>query len=328
VSRPRFVHPGAIVLTLCLSAAAPAQDTHLIVVAGLGGGEAYDASFHEWSSRLIDAAEKKLGVPRAQLAYLGGRAAQEPGRGDGPATRDTVAAAIAAAGARARAGDTITIVLFGHGSGSGEDARFNLQGPDATARDFAAWLAPLGGRNVVFVNAASASGDFQKVLAAKNRVIVTATRSSMERNEALFGGFFAAALAGDAADADKNGRVSILEAFEAAKAQVAQEYQKTRRLLTEHATLEDGSGGALARRVFLAGSASPADAGAESGTSSPEVARLRGELRALEEKVEALKAQKEAGRIAGQEYETRLEALLLELSLKGEELRKALGGGS
>ena len=59
----------------------------------------------------------------------------------------------------------------------------------------------------MFVNTASASGPFIEALAAPGRTIVTATRNGAERFATLFGGYFVDALAGDAADADKNGRV-------------------------------------------------------------------------------------------------------------------------
>jgi hypothetical protein len=177
---------------------------------------------------------------------------------------------------------------------------------------------------VVFVNAASASGDFRKVLAGKNRIVLTSTKSSQERNEAVFGRYFSEALSSDAADTDKNGQISILEAFEGAKAQIATEYQRERRLLTEHATLEDGEGGELARRTFLGSRASASAAGAPA-SSDPALAALEAERRALEDKVEALKAAK--GSLPGDRYEAELEQLLLNLALKNEEIRKRREAG-
>ena len=47
------------------------------------------------------------------------------------------------------------------------------------------------------------------------------------------------AFATEAADTDRNGRVSILEAFEYARKQVAAEYQRNGLLQTEHAILDD-----------------------------------------------------------------------------------------
>jgi hypothetical protein len=310
-------------LGLALSArAGSAQETHLLVVAGLGGEPGYAESFQAWSATLVSAAEKRLGIPRANITYLSESPEKDPARLDGRSTRDELAKAFARTASRCRPGDTVAVVLFGHGSGAGEEARFNLPGPDASARDFATWLSLFERQKVVFVNTASASGDFQKVLAGRNRVILTSTKSSQERNAAVFGRYFSDALSSDAADTDKNGRVSILEAFEAARIQVATEYQRERRLLTEHAVLEDGASGAVARATFLGGRASePAEPSAEA--ADPALAGLQQERRALEDAIEALKATK--GTIPADRYDQELEKLLVDLALKNEEIRKKRG---
>ncbi len=314
---------AAIVLIVWARSGA-AQDTHLLIVAGLGGEPSYAESFLTWSSLLHSAAEKRLGIPRAHITYLTESPEKDLSRIDGRATREELAKAFAKAASRCRPGDTLAVILFGHGSGSGDEARFNLPGPDASALDFATWLVPFAAQRVVFVNTASASGDFQKVLAGKNRVVLTATKSSQERNEAIFGRYFSEALSGEAADVDKNGQVSILEAFEAAKAQVATEYQRERRLLTEHAVLEDGASGALARSTFLGGRAAEASERA-SDSADPALGALEQERRALEDKIEALKATKSA--IPADRYDQELEGLLLDLAMKNEEIRKKRGSG-
>ena len=316
--RASITTTAAIVL-IASAPPAVAQDTHLLIVAGLGGEPDYAESFRSWSSALHASAEKRLGIPRANITYLTENPEKDAGRVDAKSTRDEVAKAFRRITTKVRPGDTVAVVLFGHGSGAGEEARFNLPGPDASAKDFSTWLVPLALQRIVFVNAASASGDFQKVLRSKNRVILTATKSSQERNESIFGRYFSAALSGDTADVDKNGQVSILEAFEAAKTQVAAEYHSERRLLTEHAVLDDGAAGVLAKATFLGSRAS--DAMDTSTTpADPALAELIKERRALEDKIEALKSNK--GTIPEQRYEQELETLLLELAMKNEEIHR------
>jgi hypothetical protein len=311
-------------MLVALAAAASAQETHLLIVAGLGGEPEYAEAFRSWSSALHASAEKRLGIPRTHLTYLSESPEKDPGRADGRSTRDEVARALRRIAEMARPGDTVAVILFGHGSGVSEEARFNLPGPDASARDFATWLAPFSLQRVVFVNAASASGDFQKVLAGKNRIVLTATRSSHERNQSVFGRYFSAALSVEGADVDKNGQVSILEAFESARTGVAAEYERERRLLTEHAVLEDGAGGGLAKSTFLGGrlgeAAEPADA-----SGDPALAALTRERRALEGRIEALKAAKSSMPL--ERYELELEGLLVDLAMKNEEIKLKQGGG-
>ena len=118
----------------------------------------------------------------------------------------------------------------------------------------AAAVGGLGEQRVVFVNATSASGEFAKALAGPSRALLLATRSGAERNQTEFGRFFVEALAGDGADADKDGRVSLQEAFDYAKRETERAYEKDKRLLTEHATLVDATG--LAKAAYLAGGSS------------------------------------------------------------------------
>ena len=126
------------------------------------------------------------------------------------------------------------MVLIGHGTFTGNVAKFNLPGPDMTAADFEPLLAKVKSKHVVFVNTASASGPFVETLAGPGRTIVAATRNGAERFATLFGGYFVDALAGIEADADKNSRTSVLEAFNFAKREVGVAYEREGILGTEH----------------------------------------------------------------------------------------------
>ena len=54
----------------------------------------------------------------------------------------------------------------------------------------------------------------------------TATRNGRESFATIFGGYFVDAMTSDAADADKNKRVSVLEAFDYARREVATAYER------------------------------------------------------------------------------------------------------
>ena len=194
-------------------------------------------AFHKWGTALAEASAK-VGVAQDRLVYL---------VGSDEGTRRTLAS-----GPRARKStrrsrvreaaapeDVVYIVLFGHGSFDGQAARFNLPGPDITAADFNTMIRRVPARNVVFVNTSSSSGPFVEALSAQGRTIITATRSGAEQFTTLFGGYFVEAFSRDMADADKNKRISMLEAFQYAKAEVARAYEREGLLATEHAMLDD-----------------------------------------------------------------------------------------
>jgi len=318
-----------LLLALCAASPARAQDSHLLVVSGLSGEPRFAADFEKWTGQLRAAAERS-GVSAANVVAL-----SERGEGALRATRANVLAALQALAGRAGEADEILIVLFGHGSESAGEARLNLSGPDLTARELAAALQVVRARRIAVVNTTSASGAFLKPLAGPNRIVITATKSGAEQNETLFPRFFVAGLTGAAADTDKDGRVSLFEAFEYGRQETERAYSSTRRLQTEHPLLEaDGDGvgspapkvgegdGAAASLAFLGGRV-PGAAGA---AASPELRSLEAEKRRIESALEELRRQR--AQLPDAEYQRRLEQLLLELSRNGQAIRRLTGGDS
>jgi hypothetical protein len=286
----------------------------VLVVTGLGGEPQYSERFIREARRFVTAMEERYGVDRQQITWL----AEEPGRGGtmatGQSTRDNVMQALAGLPARSTAGDVVLILLIGHGSQSGEP-RFNLPGPDITAADFALALEGLTGRTVVLVNAASASGGFADALAGPGRVVVTATKTGFERNETMFGGAFVEAFAGDDADVDRDGILSLLEAYQHAQREVVRQYESDNRLLTEHSRLTDST---LAKQVLFQ---RPAAVASRPGDSV--AVALEARKRDLERQVAELRARKDAMDPAV--YERQLEDLLLELARVNRALRERQG---
>ncbi len=315
--------------TLMLAGAAPAPSVqagnfHVLVVTGLSGEPRYAKEFAEAAGRLVDAARTRWGVADSSLVYLAENPASDPARMRGAATAAGIAVALKQLAARAAPGDVVLVALFGHGSGEGPASRLGLPGPDLSARELAELLAPFEGRTVVVVNAASGSGDYLAALSGAGRVVITATRSAFERNATIFAGPFTKGLEGEA-DADQDGRVSLLEAFGYARREVARVYEADGRLLTEHAQLDDNgdkkgsaepggqdSDGVLARQIAF--SLRPM-----STSTDPRVATLERERRALESAVAALRQRKKV--MDSVAYGRELEWLLTALAEKTAELR-------
>jgi hypothetical protein len=134
------------------------------------------------------------------------------------------------------------VILIGHGTFDGKEARFNLRGPDVSATELATWLQPIR-RPLAVINTAASSAPFLNKLSGTNRVIITATRSGNEQNYTRFGMYFAEAITNPQADLDKDGQVSLLEAFLIASRQVAEFYKVSGRIATEHALLDDNGDG-------------------------------------------------------------------------------------
>jgi hypothetical protein len=326
--------PGAVFLAalglFAVPGRAAAQSAHLAVIVGLAGDPEYAELYGKWAASLVDAATTRYGIPRAQVQFLTEKPESDPKRVTGKSTRDEIVKAFEKLAA-APADDVVFVVLFGHGTFGNNTAKFNLPGPDMSAGEFEPLVARLAPKRVVFVNTASASGPFIETLSGKGRTIVTATRNGRESFATIFGGYFVDALTSDSADTDKNRRVSVLEAFDYARREVAAAYERQGIILTEHALLDDsgdkagtaqptadGKQGRVAALLAL-GSA----AGGEALASDPALRALYDERRALERRVESLKLMKDS--MDPQRYAGDLERLLTELALKTRQIRDAEG---
>ncbi len=134
--------------------------------------------------------------------------------------------------------EPIWLVLIGHGTYDGRTAKFNLRGPDVTEVELAEWLAPVK-RTVAVLDCSACSSPFLNRLSGPNRVIVTATKSGSEQNFARIGQYLAESIADPRADLDKDGQVSLLEAFLSASSRVSEYYRTHAQLATEHPLIDD-----------------------------------------------------------------------------------------
>ncbi len=307
--------------------------THVLVVTGLGGTPEYTREFETRARSLIDAARDRWGVPGSRLRWLAEDPAHDPERIAGKSTREGMEAEIRDLAARAGPEDAVLILLIGHGSAAGDEARFHLPGPDVGARELSSWLDAFPTQTVAVVNVASASGGFVPAVSGERRIVVAATRSGRESERTHFGTYFVEAFTGEGADTDKDGRVSLLEAFTYGRREVERFYETDRQMLTEHAILDDngdgeGSGepspsgidGRLASGFHLA-PAVPSVAGA---AADPELARLLATKRRIEADIARLRVRKE--RMAPADYEAELESLLVALAGTNRAIRAKEGG--
>jgi len=311
-----------MLVALCLAGHAYAQETHVLIVVGLAGDPEHGELFKKWGTALAGAATDKLGVAKEHLILLT----------DQQATRDAVVKAFGTLAAAAGEEDTVAVVLFGHGTFANKSAKFNLVGPDMAAEDFAPLLAKLKSKRVVFVDTTSASAPFVEALSGPGRVIVTATRTGGEMYATLFGGPFVEAFTIEAADADRDGKVSFLEAFDYARKAVASSYQREGLLPTEHAMLDDNGDkeGTMepSREAKDGRNAAVLSIGSMRQQALPADEKLRAlyvERQALEHRIDSLKLLKSG--MDPEKYAAELEKLATELALKTRQIREAEGKG-
>jgi hypothetical protein len=206
-----------------------AGERYAMVVTGASGGEVYAQKYDGWRATLVSTLTDTFGYSADRLRIF----AENEGDGVMKATRENVVRVLLDLRKRLSRDDQLLVVLIGHGTSlDGEDAKFNLVGPDLSASEWADLLKPMPGR-VLFVNTTGASFPFLQKLAGRGRVVLTATDSAAQQFETIFPEYFVNAFVDAAADADKDGRVSLWEACAFASAGVRQWFEHKGQLPTE-----------------------------------------------------------------------------------------------
>lgn len=323
-----MIHTKVLLLLVVLSTAiavcaqAPKKKSpvdpnkYAVIINGAGGEPEYAKQFEQWTTQLSTVLSERYGFDSKQIKVLS----------DKRATAEEVKTTFATLKSQLDANNVFFLFLIGHGSYDGKESKFNLVGPDLSATEYNALLSSLPTQRIVVFNMASASGEFIKSLAAKGRIVITATRSGQETNATRFAGFFIAALNATDADTDQDGHTSVLEAFVYANRLTDDFYKRAGRLASEHALIDDnGDGvghdkveageGLLARATYL-DSLSVDEAAASVATLKliKERARLEGEI-------EQLIARK--GNMQEAEYEATLERLFIQLAKVNRSIKQA-----
>ena len=271
-------------------------ELYYLIVGGLGGQVSYEERFAAQTESLADAARRTLG-DGSRVSVLSGSAA----------SRDALTAELSRLAEVTAATDSVAIFLLGHGSYDGEFYKFNLPGPDIDGETFAELLAAIPAGRQLVVNTTSASGAVLESWSADGRTLITATRSGGERIATSFGEHWTAALSSDEADANKNGAITVQEAFDFAARKVGDSYEGAGTLATEHPQLIGDAAGSLNVALLEARVATTA-----------ELEGLIRELVSLEEAIDRLRLRRDD--LGDDAYLSELESLLLELALVQREI--------
>ena len=219
-----------LVVLAAVTRSVASERATVIVVAGAPGEDEYATVF----AQQVEAWKKVCAQAGAKPIMIGAEA--------GGATSDRDLLKLALETEIKTGTDEFWLVLVGHGTFNGKEAKFNLRGLDLAATELAEWLKPFQ-RPLAIIATASASAPFLSKLAGQGRVVVSATRSGNEQNYARFGKFFAEAIGDAKSDLDKDGQISLLEAFLSGSQRTAEFYKTEGRLATEHALMDDNGDG-------------------------------------------------------------------------------------
>lgn len=293
---------------------------YAVIIQGASGEDQYAVRHRAWVDAFVTVLRDRFKYDAAHLFVH----AEKPGAGEQPATADAVRETFGKVATIVKAPDQVFVMFIGHGTAEAGDAKFNLVGRDLTMVEWSGLLKPIAGR-VAVVDSTSASFPFLAGLAAPGRVVITATSSAGQRFHTVFPEGFVQAFANDASDLDKDGRISLLEAFTYASRQVKQHYEQANTMVTEIAVLDDngdgkgrnatetGGDGTIAGLMFL-------QAATVATSSDPETQRLLVRQQALTEQVDDLRRRRPS--MTPADYDREFETLIIELSVVSRDVRR------
>jgi hypothetical protein len=310
----------AVLMVLLFAAPVSAAERYALIISGANGEASYADQYAQWRQQTVTALLEKLAFDDAKVLTLfdGGDDAHS-------ATAAGVRRSLESIRAQMRPDDLLFVLLIGHGSFDGTDAKFNLVGPDLSSMEWAALLKPLPGQ-IVVVNTTAASFPFLERLAAPRRIVVTSTDSVAQRFDTVFPEYFVRALTDAGADLDKNGRVSVWEAFAAASMGTRRYYTQRGQLATEHALLDDngdgvgreaggeGTDGSASSRLYL----DPEVTGG--APTDEELLQLLQKRAALQIDSDELKQRRQL--MTPDEYEKEFERIMIALATVSRDIRR------
>jgi hypothetical protein len=312
----------AMLCTLLTASTTPvfAQERYALIVTGATGGALYAAQYQEWTDTLTRTLTNTLKFDPSHVIALS--ESENPERASTATNLRRHLTSLRRALGR---DDLLLVMLMGHGTFDGVDAKFNLVGPDMESAEWAALLRGMPAQ-LVIVNSAPASFPFLERLSGPRRIVISATDTVAQQFDTVFPEHFIAGLADPSADIDKNGRISVWEAFTFAGSAVRRYYQQRGQLATERPLLDDngdgigrepagqGNDGSLSSRTYF-------DEPSPDAAPTDEVLlNLLQKRAALEVEVDDLKLKKTFMQPA--EYEAEFERLMIELAKISRDVRQ------
>lgn len=296
---------GALCVLLFATNSGWAAD-HLLIVSGLGGDPEFQLAFDEQSEQIYQSA-LDLGLAESQVQMFSGT----------EATKGNVLDAID--NIRADSDDLVQLHLIGHGSFDGNDYKLNIPGPDITADELAAALNELGGKQMVALMT-SASGGAMESLKGENRLVITATRTGLQKNASVFSRYWAEGTGRSNVDLNKNEIISVAELYAYTTAQVTDYYEREGLIASEASLIEGGD--SLDPNLFSVSRIGQL----ASASLSAEAEALITERANVEVKLSELSSRRQ--QLTDDEYFSELQNLMLELGLLQQQIDRELEAGS
>jgi len=157
-------------------------------------------------------------------------------------TAENLKARIVAFAAKAKTEDRFLFYYTGQANIADDKLRLNLPGDDITHEQLAQWLSRIKASSMLIVLDCPGAGLVVETLAGPGRIVIAGCKAEQPYST-RFSDYFVPALADTQSDNNKDGKVSLLEAFTLASKKLDDFYRRMNLLKTETPILEDNGDG-------------------------------------------------------------------------------------
>lgn len=207
--------------------AAGKPSTRALIISGLSMDPkgAYARNMRDWTDR-FSALLKTQGMADRDIRVLAETSDAKASPPVTKSTRQNIRAAFAELAEELGSNDQFVLVMLGMGTVTDPVGKLCIPGPDLTATELARHLKGLPTDRIVIINCASGGSEFLAKYGKAGRVVVSACGMPGQGQRAYFAEFFLLAHETRKADADKDGYVTVLEAFNYAGAECINWYHR------------------------------------------------------------------------------------------------------
>ncbi len=323
-------------------------ESSALIISGVPGDEKFAAKYAKWTETTRKILTEEMGFTPNHVVVLA----------DEKSTQVNIKEAFAKFKEQLKPADSFFLFLIGHGSyedgpvqrsgngpatsGGGTRGRgaappipgaaasenpaagykFNNAGPDLTGKDLSDLLDSLNAGRFVVVNGTSNSGGATEVMAKKNRMIISATKTGFEGNDTVFYEYFLSGLQKAAADENKDHKISVWEAFKYAVDGTERFYKDAGRIATEHPQISDNGApmtGVVPQAPVMA-SLTTFNVDVPVTVADAKLQAMLNQQKELQQKIETLQINK--ANMLAEDFDREFEKLILELSTVGQQIEE------
>ena len=271
MEKQKMRHIRIVMLTVMLISTTAFAADHVLIIGGTAGEKSFYDAFWSATSRFHELLINEYSYTQEHITFLfeDMGPSEESGIVDTESKREQVLATFAELAETVQPSDRFLLFMLGHASRTGRgDLKFNLRGRDITEAEYVTLINTIPAERQILIFGFPYSGKLVPHLSKQGRIILTSSSPNEGYSlQAGFGNVFVDAFSAAANDIDRNGDISLLEAFLSLQTRTKDFYEKDGKVQSEHPHLDDNGDrdatrnltaetaeaedGALAEKTFL-----------------------------------------------------------------------------